>query len=528
MSEFQKWTSQHRTIRASRDWNALLDHGLEKPASYIIRKNGSYVEAINGSTGKIDFGGQNNAGGVSGSDAATVIQQSLNAMTNGGEIFIKEGDYLLDEKITLPRLEDSGPPRRSIKIRGSGLGTHLIPSSRFTDNVVIDLPPVSAVEAVYGYELADFTLIDSNGMLASGDYVLLRDIRNSRISIRIVGSGYDKSTNGLRVLAPTGASNLNRVKCWISNVNKAIVLGDAADLDAVALTDLTGCWLSACQYGLDLVKREDGPAGERTANYAHQMLLDDIYTRAMRIATKDNVFKNIWFEDPMVVEFTETSENNRVENIASAGGIRRCHILGGKNNVVVDKFLDEIVEIVFSGYVHGYFGTGTIGTGSTRIAGRALFLETGGASGGRGLAYSGNNCFWHMSWPWLTFKAKLDQLTQQTVELGFQYDDDNYLMFIHDAGADNVNWKAKSVRVGVVEGETDTGVTGNTEIHEFSITICGDDRKTIRYFIDGGLVATHTLSDVLNFYQILFRITNKEDANKCVRIYFVRAVQGGI
>jgi len=104
MSEFQKWTSQHRTIRASRDWNALLDHGLEKPASYIIRKNGSYYEAINGSTGKIDYGGANNAGGVSGTDAATVIQSALNALTSGrtwkerivfkGEFITKNGGWI--------------------------------------------------------------------------------------------------------------------------------------------------------------------------------------------------------------------------------------------------------------------------------------------------------------------------------------------------------------------------------------------------------------------------------------------------
>ena len=92
MSEFQRWSSQHRTIRASRDWNALLDHGLEKPASYIIRKNGSYIEAINGSTGKIDYGGQNNAGGVSGSDATTVVQSAIDALTSG-VVFIKDGIY---------------------------------------------------------------------------------------------------------------------------------------------------------------------------------------------------------------------------------------------------------------------------------------------------------------------------------------------------------------------------------------------------------------------------------------------------
>jgi len=95
MSEFQAWSSTHPTIRAG-DWNALLDHGLEKPASYIIRKNGNYYEAINGSTGKIDYGGANNAGGVSGSDAATVMQQVID---NGKTIFIKEADYYISKTI---------------------------------------------------------------------------------------------------------------------------------------------------------------------------------------------------------------------------------------------------------------------------------------------------------------------------------------------------------------------------------------------------------------------------------------------
>lgn len=76
--------SEFRTIPpklTATEWNALLDHGLVKPASYIIRKNGSYYEAINGNTGKIDY---------SGTDASQVIQSAINALTNGGKIFIKD------------------------------------------------------------------------------------------------------------------------------------------------------------------------------------------------------------------------------------------------------------------------------------------------------------------------------------------------------------------------------------------------------------------------------------------------------
>jgi len=105
MSEFQRWSSEHRTIRASRDWNALLDHGLEKPVSYIIRKNGNYIEAINGSTGKIDYGGQNNAGGISGTNAIAVIESSLNNLTSGRtwlEKIVLKGDFIISDSIVVP------------------------------------------------------------------------------------------------------------------------------------------------------------------------------------------------------------------------------------------------------------------------------------------------------------------------------------------------------------------------------------------------------------------------------------------
>jgi len=66
------------------DWNALLDHGLEKPVSYIIRKkaDGTF-EAINGSTGKVDY---------SGTDIATVVQNAISAIKSngGGKLFIRK------------------------------------------------------------------------------------------------------------------------------------------------------------------------------------------------------------------------------------------------------------------------------------------------------------------------------------------------------------------------------------------------------------------------------------------------------
>lgn len=61
----------------------IIGHAFEKTASYIVRVNGSYYEAINGSTGKLDYGGSGDAGGVDGTDEGAVIQASITALTKG-------------------------------------------------------------------------------------------------------------------------------------------------------------------------------------------------------------------------------------------------------------------------------------------------------------------------------------------------------------------------------------------------------------------------------------------------------------
>jgi len=53
--------------------------------SYIIFEDGGLIKAKNGRSGQIEF---------CGSDAATVIQQAINALTNGGLVFVKSGTYI--------------------------------------------------------------------------------------------------------------------------------------------------------------------------------------------------------------------------------------------------------------------------------------------------------------------------------------------------------------------------------------------------------------------------------------------------
>lgn len=74
--------SSYPPVVDEKDWNALLEHGLEKPIKYIIRFT-SQIEAVNGSTGKKDFTGTTAIG-----DAITEISDQ-----GGGLILIKEGNY---------------------------------------------------------------------------------------------------------------------------------------------------------------------------------------------------------------------------------------------------------------------------------------------------------------------------------------------------------------------------------------------------------------------------------------------------
>jgi hypothetical protein len=80
-------------------------------ASYIIFQENGMIYAKNGKTGKIEF---------SGADAATVIQSAINALTNGGKIFIKAGTYTL----TAPLLFDDGDyMNKEWILSGEGIAT---------------------------------------------------------------------------------------------------------------------------------------------------------------------------------------------------------------------------------------------------------------------------------------------------------------------------------------------------------------------------------------------------------------------
>jgi len=86
MVDFTKYdASTHPTIKAVDDYNSIVDHAFEKLASFIVFKRTisavDYYYAQYGSgadqAGKIAYGGPNNVGGVSGTNAAAILQKTL-------------------------------------------------------------------------------------------------------------------------------------------------------------------------------------------------------------------------------------------------------------------------------------------------------------------------------------------------------------------------------------------------------------------------------------------------------------------
>lgn len=87
MSEIESYPTSKIYVQGTH-WNHLLDHGLEKTASYIIRKSGTTYQAINGSTGKIDY---------TGADSGAVFNDVVAILTNGGVIRLKQTTFTCTE-----------------------------------------------------------------------------------------------------------------------------------------------------------------------------------------------------------------------------------------------------------------------------------------------------------------------------------------------------------------------------------------------------------------------------------------------
>ena len=86
-------------------WTGVNDY------SYIIFTDGSTYYGKNGNTGAIDY---------SGTSAATVIQNAINALTSGGKVLIKAGTYTITANIK---------PKSNVVLQGEGIDITILRAS---------------------------------------------------------------------------------------------------------------------------------------------------------------------------------------------------------------------------------------------------------------------------------------------------------------------------------------------------------------------------------------------------------------
>jgi len=207
------------------EWNALLDHSLEKTASYIIRNNSGTIEAINGSTGKIDFYGNN---------AASVIQSAVNASANGSKIFIKSGEYEIYSEILITK---------PLTITGEHVATE-----RYQ----------SLYQVVWGVKMSVMTLGITAFHIKCDETVI---IENIIIFYKVIN--YQQPSSGIGILIEGSNStnwnkqslfrNLRIVGFWKGIYSKA---GSAWVVD--------NCYIALNYYGVYVENVANGDAGDNT------------------------------------------------------------------------------------------------------------------------------------------------------------------------------------------------------------------------------------------------------------------------
>lgn len=227
MSEFQKWDgASHPVIKRVDDWNNLLDHGLIKPAAFTVWKNGSYYEAVNGSTGKVTYGGAGNAGGTSGTAPHSVITAVITGAA-GGRVHLKGADYALTDEIVVGQ--------SSTWVTGDGLDTKLTQATADKDC---------------------FTIATKTNVRLSNMY--------------LYGTGAD---TGKGIDATTTCTGLKIINCKIENWGTIGVEVDNSDyiilFDNIITGNITdGVDLDTCDYARVL-------ANDISINTGHGLSMDD-------------------------------------------------------------------------------------------------------------------------------------------------------------------------------------------------------------------------------------------------------------
>jgi len=135
--------------------------------SYLIYKSGSDYYAINGDTCVVDYGGSLDAGGVDGTDAATVIQSAIYASPNGGKIVLK-GKFSLTATLIL---------ETSIWLAGIGVGGTGYEEATILENLQTDGSHCISASGKVHLKISDMLIVGNEN---SGDGIR---VENSEIIV---------------------------------------------------------------------------------------------------------------------------------------------------------------------------------------------------------------------------------------------------------------------------------------------------------------------------------------------------------
>jgi hypothetical protein len=228
MTDFQEIGTTH-LLANDNDWNPLLRHGLEKTASYIIRKNGSYYESIKGGTatgaGTIAYGGVDGAGATSGATLKAVLQATINVIRGAvnhaltgltarldahASIFFKDGLTLTAGNVDLADID-------GLTLTGEG-GTITISTN---DSVVFDCTNSAnlkisnlrfEVAATYHPDVVWFFSRDNSG--ASAEFNRFTDC---------IFEDTDSAGCDVSLLYIHATESMTLTRCWFRHNKNAVV-----------------------------------------------------------------------------------------------------------------------------------------------------------------------------------------------------------------------------------------------------------------------------------------------------------------
>lgn len=170
----------------------------EETADYIIYKDGDVTIAVNGNTGKEDS---------RNTDAQTVIQYAIDALTSGGLIFIKQGSYDIADNISLDDY---------ITLSGEGYST------------ILNMTAAKGVKAVSKTEVIVENLrIDGNRAIVGGGAINLQGIGCTKCVFRNVFS-HDAGADGIGFWQASTYCIVTECYTWDNGTNGLFIEGTGA------------------------------------------------------------------------------------------------------------------------------------------------------------------------------------------------------------------------------------------------------------------------------------------------------------